>query len=330
LYRILFFNFNPQSVHNLHLGFKEVGHTTFNYQFNGKFNTHSQYERLAKRIKSYKPDVAISYGWWKGNINLNTFCDIIDEHRVFHVFWAFDDPECLHNISLPIGKRCRLVFTTVEECIEDYRNNGIDAHLLLHGCHPPTHKKVAPVKDLRHDLVLLGHNYNVKWARQYFAYRMNGINNIVRPLADKNYDLMVWGLWWNHKDRIYSLPPKNYGQLLPYARVADIYSSAKISLGLQSVGNSNTHLSVRTFEALGCGSFHLSQYSPALEHLFKKGVHLEWSNSPEETLDLVNFYLTHAALRNKIAQQGQAEVYANHTLKHRAQSMMEIIGQYIR
>lgn len=328
--RILVYNFNPLSVNNAHLGFEELGYPVLACACQERNLGNDILEReLNSLIDSFKPDVVFSYGWWAGRVDIEYFCEIIKQKGIFHVYWAFDDPQCYETISLPVGKKADLLFTSVEESIKDYKNNNVNAHLLVHGCYPPDHKGVAPNLDFKHDLVLLAHNYNIKTNPEYFSYRFNGINNIIRPMVELNYDLMVWGLWWDGPDRIYNLPAKNYGLALPYGLEAAIYSSCKIALGLQSVGDSISHFSVRTFEILACGAFHLSQYSPALEHFFTKGVHMEWSQSPEETIDLVNFYLQHDSLREKIGLQGQQEVLQKHTLKHRAQFAMKIINKYL-
>lgn len=324
--RILIFNFNPQSgVNNLHTGFMAAGCTVYNYGFKGDVSNREVAKIVYRTISLFKPDLIISYGWWKGRVNIDLFCELIRRSGIFHAFWAFDDPVCFHNISLPIGKKCQFVFTTVEECIDLYRSHGVQARLLLHGCDPLVHKRVAPVPQFKHHMVMLAHNYNVKWDPEYMAYRLNGINNVLIPLVNGGYDVMVWGYWWDSDDRIYNLPEKNYGKIIPFDREAEIYSSSKISLGLQTVGDSKTHLSVRTFEALACRSFHLCQYSPALEYFFKKGFHLEWSKSPDETLEIAGFYLKHEKLREKIAVQGQQEVYKNHTLQSRARHVLDVL-----
>jgi len=330
LYKILICNFNPRSVNNFHRGFLDLGHEIKNYVCEG-FNILNEtvQQDLNHIIDSFKPDFAFSYGYWKGRIEIDAFCDVLQKRGLPHFYWAFDDPECFEEISLPVARRCSQVFTTVVESIEQYKKNGVKARLLLHGCYPPDHKKVYFRGEYYHDLVLLAHNYNVKWDPDYFSYRFNGINNIIKPIVDKNYDLMVWGLWWNEQDRIYNLPEKNYGSVMPYGKEAVIYSSTKIALGLQTVGDSKSQFSVRTFEVLGCGAFHLSQYSPAIENYFKKGIHMEWSKSPAETLELLNFYLNNYEARKKIAQEGQKEVYAKHTLIHRAQEAIGIIKKYL-
>lgn len=330
MYRILFYNFNPRSVNNYHLGFRDLGCEIADYSCETPYVDDEKLKSdINKLIDEFRPDIVFSYGWWRGRVNIDVFTQTIREKGVFHIFWAFDDPDCFDIISLPIGRKADLVFTSVAECIDKYKANGIKSHLLLHGCYPPTHRKLPPVDSFKHDIVLLAHNYNVKWDPSYFAFRLNGIKNLLSPLVENDYDVMVWGLWWNESDRIYNLPPKNYGSALPYGMESQVYSSSKIVLGLQTVGNSASHFSVRTFEVLGSGAFHICQYSPALENYFIKGFHMEWTNSPEETLDIVSFYLKHDNLREKVALQGQEEVYRKHTLFHRAHEALQIIKGYI-
>lgn len=328
--RILFINFNPRSRKYIKYGFQDLGFDVAEYVNEYENMCYSLLDsKLNELINTFKPDMVFSYGWWENLENVDSFSHTLKKNGIFHVFWATDDPPCFQNMSLPIGRKADLVFTTAEEYIMKYEENFVKAYLLPFACDPDHHKALAPVKEFQHDLVLLGHNYNVLWNPQYFSYRLNGVNNILRPIVENGYDLRVWGLWWRASDRIYNLPEKNYGDVLPYENVPKVYSSSKIALGLQTVGDSKTMLSSRTFEALGCGAFHLSQYSPALETFFKKGVHLEWSESAEETLDIVKFYLQRDDARKKIARQGQQEVYARHTYKDRANLVMETVKNYL-
>jgi spore maturation protein CgeB len=106
-----------------------------------------------------------------------------------------------------------------------------------------------------------------------------------------------------------SIPKEFFKKYAGREEVRSLYNSSKIALGLHSIINSPTMMSMRTAEVLGCGTFYLSQYALALETNFIKGVHLEWSNSPEETLDLVKYYLEHEEEREKIAKCGQEKIY---------------------
>lgn len=104
-------------------------------------------------------------------------------------------------------------------------------------------------------------------------------------------------------------------------------ATSRIILGLHSVDTSQTMMSMRTFEILGSGGFYLTQWTAAIEKMFVNHQHLVWTRSREETLDLVNYYLSRPDLRKKIARQGQAEVYRRHTYQHRVSQILPYLQQ---
>lgn len=330
MYRVLVCCFNPRSVNNIHYGFIDAGCNVKNLNIGFEYMNNQELlkQHLFQAIDELRPDFVFSYGWWKMFVNIDDYISMIKQKGLFHIYWAYDDPDCFEEISLPMASKSDLVFTTVEECIQDYKSRGVHAFLLPLGCYPPLHKRVEPKREFMHDITLLAHNYNIHDNPSYFAYRLKGIYNVLKPLIDKNYDVKVWGLWWTDWNRKYIIPGKNYGGNLPSGNEAAVHSSSKIVLGLQTVGTSKTHFSVRTFEAMSCGAFHLSQYSPALPNYFTKGVHMEWSNSPEETLEIVSYYLKNDDARERVALQGQQEVWEKHTIVQRARSVMETVRQF--
>lgn len=331
MYKILVCCFNPRSINNIHYGFIDAGcevrNLSIDWGYAGKTGLLKRH--LVEALDEFKPDFVYSYGWWDIGIELDEFLEVIKQKGLFHVYWAYDDSVCFESISMPMAQKSHLIFTTVEECIPRYLEKGIPAFLLLHGCYPPRQKKMRPSEEYIHDVVLLGNNYNIVENPSCFEYRINGMNNVLKPMTSGGFDLKVWGLWWTHWDRRYVLPEEFYGGVLPKGNEAEVYSSCKIALGLQSVGDSGTHFSVRTFEAMACGVLHLSQYSPALERFFQKGVHMEWSRSAEETLEIVRFYLSHERAREKVALKGQQEVYGKHTIVDRAREALNIVGKFL-
>lgn len=327
MYRVLVCCFNSKSVNNIHYGFMEAGCDVENLFIDSDYSgkTDLLVARLLVVIDRFKPDFIFSYGFWDIGIEVDVYLDIIKQKGIFHVYWAYDDPIFLEQISMPIAARSDLVFTTVEECIDEYKKRGVNAFLMLHSCNPTRHKRVRPAEKYSYDIVLLANNYNRYLEHREFDFRRKGINHIIRPLVEDNFNFKVWGLWWTHRESGFVLPDKFYGGVLPTGEESEVYSSAKIALGLQTVGTSRTQFSVRTFEAMGCGIFHLSQYSPALEYFFKKGIHLEWTKSADETLEIVKFYLKKDEARESVALKGQQEVYEKHTLVHRVREMLDII-----
>jgi spore maturation protein CgeB len=266
--------------------------------------------------------------------DIDAFFGAIRRKGVRHVWWSADDPTCCAISSLPAAINADLVFTPVEELIPIYAEYGVRAYLQPNGC-SPHFMKLPPKDEYRHDMVLAANNYSMRAVDPetrkhiFYTFRVDGIHHILKPLVDARLDVKVWGRWGTDFDRAYLLPTAFYGGVLPPEEVPSVYASAKIALGIQQVGTSKTYVSARTYEILGCGAFHITQYSQGVEQYFKKGYHLEWSRSPEETLELVKFYLAHGDIRERIALNGQREVDAKHRLVHRAKAVLDTVAMHL-
>lgn len=328
--------FSPHMYNEIHHGFIEAGCEVSDLFISDEFTERTDLLRirLIAAIDGFKPDFVYSYGWWKDIIDINEYFNVIKQKGVFHIWWSADDPSCFNMVSLPVARRSDLVFTPAEELLPLYANYGIKAYLQPNAC-SPHHSKSTPKAEYKHDAVLIANNYNMRFVDEetkrntFYEFRLKGIHHILMPLINNQMDVMVWGRWWSDWDRACTLPEKHYGGLLPAEEASHVYASAKIALGLQQIATSKTFVSVRTFEALGCGAFHITQYSPGVACYFKKGVHLEWSESPQETLELVNYYLLHDKERERIGLAGQREVDEKHRLVHRARSVLDVIRKYI-
>jgi len=105
----------------------------------------------------------------------------------------------------------------------------------------------------------------------------------------------------------------------------DVFNKSKIVLN-QSVKND---VNFRTFEALGCGSFLLTDsVSNGLSELFadKKHLVLYESNNVEQIVNFVNYYLEHDQERDNIALQGMQESSKKHTDICRAETIINTIA----
>jgi len=105
-------------------------------------------------------------------------------------------------------------------------------------------------------------------------------------------------------------------------KIKDKYNNTKIILNFT---RGNIGFSDRVFQVLGTRSFLISEYCKDLEKFFKKGVHLEWFNTPEELLELIQFYLKNDVLRENIAQNGYEFVTKNFTWENTIQKIFQVI-----
>ena len=265
-------------------------------------------------IDEFNPDIVFNDG---GTGRMPKLFPLLEQRGIPHVYWAIEDPVSFDFLSLPFAQKSALVFTPCWESLADYRRHGISAHLLMFACNPSYHRTGTPDSRFNHDIVFSGNNYS------YHPARQKGIATVLQPLIDHGYDLQVYGNeWWLDPNQSYTIPPSYYGGYMANEDLPAVCATARIILGLHSVDTSRTMMSMRTFEILGCQGFYLTQWTPAIEEMFINHHHLVWSKSPEETLDLVNYYLQHPQLRQRIARQGQAEVYRKHTYQQRVREIM--------
>lgn len=311
--KFLFTTNSPLVTHGLGKALQEYGHEV------EMLDMASLYERdpgcLEALVAGINPDFVVSEGGWYNF--WDSLVHTLAILNIHHIYWAREDPPFFDSLSLPYGRSCKLVFTTAQECLDLYHAHGIEAHLLMFACLPSFHKRIEPDSRYISDLMFVGTNFG------RFEPRERGIDIILRPLVERNFSIKIYGNeWWLDSSREFFIHSNIYGGWLDYEETRSAYASSKIILGVHSVDNSPTMMSMRTFEILGCGAFFLTQWTPAIENLFENHIHLVWSKSPEETLHLVDYYLSNPEARERIARQGQAEVYKKHTYNHRAQDML--------
>lgn len=137
-------------------------------------------------------------------------------------------------------------------------------------------------------------------------------------LATKKYDVCFVGHVNSGNreqalDRLFAeFPNFYYGQQL-FENVAQKFSESKIVFNISMTDDIN----MRTFEAMGTGSFLLTNWIPTIEELFEDGKHLVLYRSLDEMIDKAKYYLAHDDEREKIAQAGYEEVLKNHTIQKR-------------
>ncbi|MBO8168636.1 MAG: glycosyltransferase [Thermoanaerobacteraceae bacterium] len=316
--RVLFTNNPPLIKYGLAVGFQQLGHDT---KIIGLWQVEQERQGafLRQAIEEFKPDFILTEGHAAG-VHLPTFFAVLKQTGTPLVYWAIEDPIQFSTVSKQYARHALLTLTTTQECLPWYKALGLHADLLLFGCNPAFHRNVPPEEKYRHDIVLVASNY----ANRYYQ-----VDVLVKPLVEKGYDIKVWGYWWDDEQRPTRLPDQFLGGLLPYEQLPQVYSSAKIVLGLHCVDTSTTQTSMRTYEALGCGAFYLTYYTPAHEHLFQFGKHLVWSKSPSETIQLVDRYLQDHDARRKIAVQGQWLVYERDTYVQRAARVVELVTEML-
>lgn len=324
--RVLFTNCAPVIKYGLARGFADLGHEVFVHEGEHRLfgmPPDVQRRRLVDIVRGWRPDLAITEGF--PGVDLGLVCDVLRREKVFHVYWAIEDPP-LWDLSRRVAERCDFTFTTAAEAVPRYRALGLRAEVLPFACWPGLHRKVEPDPARVCDAVLVANWYG------QFPTRREGVRTILLPLLEAGLDVHVYGQGWDAPGS--PVDPRRFGRalkgLLPYEELPVVFSSARIVLGIHSDASSSTQTAMRTFEALGCGAFYLTHKTPAHLHLFRPGEHLVVSDSPVQTLELARYYLDHPEERARIARAGQLEACSKHSYRHRARHILDTIAPWMR
>jgi hypothetical protein len=147
-------------------------------------------------------------------------------------------------------------------------------------------------------------------------------------LLSRRPDVQIWG------QGVSGLPEdswirKRYEGNAWGIRMYEILHCSKITL--------NNHIDVagsyannmRLFEATGVGALLVTDWKVNLHEMFEPGKEVVAYRSPEECVELVQYYLEHDKEREAIARAGQERTLREHTYYHRMQELVEIIRKYL-
>ncbi|MFT9494362.1 CgeB family protein [Anaerosolibacter sp.] len=316
--RILFFARSSKYTIGLPQGFRELGCPVYVLRDLDK-------NSIKEAVDYFRPDLLITTGWAYRRYKrkyIDQLVEKVAKYRIKHVYWATEDPrwteacsfQCI-EIFKPDG-----VLTIHPESIGKYQRLGIHAGHLDFGCNPEFNKQEPLSSHYAYDVALVGNG-----GKEWNSYRKDSVQILLKPLVERGYNIAIWGKRWerfNEELMGFKIPRYMIKGELPYEETNKVYNSAKIIIGLQ---NDQEMLTSRTFEVLGSGGFLLTVPTKAVNNLFINKVHLVSSSSPEDTVNLTNYYLKDGFARQVVAQNGQREVYVNHTYKERAKQILKFV-----
>jgi len=319
--RVLFLESHPMWIHGLPNGFRDAGHQVM---VSGSLTEN----RLEGIIKQFQPELMVSMGWGPENSDLGKQAWIakqISLAKIPHVYWATEDPTHTLTFTLPFLRRVQpdFVFTICRNNTEFYQEFGIKAAHLDFGYHPAVHHPVPQCREHSFNIAVVANAYPRKLADYPNHFRHESLRLLVRPLLNSNIRVDFYGHSWDEMAAILGqpLPPEWLHGPIEYTEANKIYRSSKIILGLQ---NHPDQLTQRIYEIMGSGGFLLTNDTPEINRLFKVGQDLAATDSPETTVRLVDYYLTHPEEREAIQAQGEIAV-SRHSYKDRAEYMVEVL-----
>ncbi len=168
--------------------------------------------------------------------------------------------------------------------------------------------------------------FNHQKGRKIYEIIFIGNNNrserliLLKKIAER-YNLRVFGNGWEKTGLDWGSPV--YGK--DFSRIC---SQAKICLGEKqpSCAELEACFSNRLINTLATGSFYVNPYSRNLESIFTNREHLVWYENEEELFKLIDYYLENPRERERIAREGQKEVYAKYTYDKSVKIILKNVG----
>lgn len=330
--KILWLSYGTEIEYEMKLLFSQYKDIKFNlgipnekptYFFPGyiKANYNNLYNRenIQRVLEDYQPDILIH----RYQQPYEPILEAAEDCGVRTVCWITEQgPE--RDIELLRAKNFRNVIVNNELDYELYKKEGIENLYYMPFCYVPSfHKRVLPSEKYKTDIVCYGNP-----AYEFYESKRKSVDTLVVPLLKEGYDVALWGPsevaggWLKVP---YVKKDEHYKGMFNYKELPVVNSSAKIVLGITANASYGAY-GGRLARALGCGSFVLWYYTEGMEKYFVNHKHLCWSKSPEETLEIVSYYLNHDEEREKIALEGQRFAYENLNYEKR---FIEIINDLL-
>lgn len=143
---------------------------------------------------------------------------------------------------------------------------------------------------------------------------------LLESIAQAGIKLDIFGNGWEYLNGKSNITLHHFVDGVEFAQIC---AAAKISLGISAVNNVRMYNSWRrTLNSMAAGAFHLTHYVPGMEQVFTNKKHLAWFKTIPEALQLIKYYLTNEASRQRIALAGSREVLVRHTWDQRITDLL--------
>ncbi|HEX9060727.1 MAG TPA: glycosyltransferase [Clostridia bacterium] len=318
--RILFLESDPMWIYGLPYGFRDAGHSVM---ISGPLIE----ESIIDMVSNFRPDLIFTMGHTSEHTEdkKKIIRDYVTNTDIPLVYWATEDPGYTFDFSLPLIQNIKpnFVFTICHSRVDFYRKQKIPAAHLDFGYHSNIHFPTKVYENYNVPIAIVANGYPMLYEKNPGHYRFNALFSLISPFLKENIRIDFWGRYWDKMDHIIGkkIPDEWIHGFLPYTEANKVYSSANIILGIQ---NHDTQLTQRTYEVLGSGGLLLTNDTTEIKRLFSKGQDLLASNSAEETIELVKYYLCHPEEGRKVKEAGMESV-KKYSYEHRANYIIQTL-----
>lgn len=210
-----------------------------------------------------------------------------------------------------------VIFTSCPPFVNKFRKAGLKTHYVPLGFDPRIWEKVKSVEK-SHDATFIGGISNIhsssietlEYLAQNTAIEFFGYISVSLPQDSAilmKHRGQVWGL-----DMFRELAASRITFNRHIFSVSENYSS-----------------NMRLFEATGCNSLLITDYSKNLSEFFEIGKEVIAYRSAEEAAALINYYQRHPDEAKEISQNGQKRTLKDHTYEKRMEITAEILERQL-
>ena len=272
-------------------------------------------KKIVKLTLKTRPDVAIVTG---GHRIDRKAIDRLNENGICTVLWTIDAPRDFQPI-IDVAHLYKYVFCQGSEAVELLEAADIKgARWLPMACDPELHHPLELSEEEKHQ-----YGNDVVFVGSYYPNRAALLERLI------GFDLGIWGPGWEQLEKGSRL--RNYIKAA-HSKPSEwlkIYSASKVVLATHYQDPEKRfpvyQASPRSFEALACGAFVISDAQRDVFKLFQKGVHLEVFYDVDDLKKKIQYYLNRPEDRLRIARQGRQEVVNHHTYVKRIEKLLSIV-----
>lgn len=266
------------------------------------------YEALAAQIKHYKPDVLLNLAM--GSVSSGFLKEVESYVRLLMGQIAS---------SLPQGEDFHvydLVISSLPNLVEHFRRLGVPSELNRLAFEPAVLLKLEDQ----------GPEIPVSFVGSLSAAHQSRVR-LLEYLCS-HLEISVWG---NGVDRLSQGSPirSKYKSTAWGVEMYQILHRSKITINHHIDVAESYANNLRLFEATGVGTLLITDWKENLYEMFEPGREVVAYRSPEECVELVQYYLDHNDEREAIARAGQERTLQEHTYYHRMQELLDILTKYM-
>lgn len=239
------------------------------------------------------------------------------------IFWNKEDPVHFNRFE-KTAQHFEYVFTSDDGSIQKYLATAgpylRSVASLPFYAQPKLHNPLRGDRDYSHTVCYAGSYYGDRYRK-----RSAELEILLSAAVEKG--LTIYDRQHNNADSPYKFPPALRNHVrggLSYSEMVDVYKAHPVHVNVNSVDDSGTMLSRRVFEIAASGGAVLSGPGRAVEEIF--GGIVPVASDATEAQDLIAYWMSDEAARNRDAWLVMRAVLRSHTAAHRLVYMLRTAG----